>query len=1017
MSLLDRGSGTSRWDWKYCMGKLRLSQSLPSCTPSWGRLEVLLLLSSCLALAPAPAPAPAPAAGQLRYSVPEELEHGAFVANIAEDLGLDVSELSARRFRIASRAGSKQHLEVNLENGILFVNEKIDREEVCEGSRACLLHLQLVIESPLELYRIEVEVLDINDNAPRFPWQEYVLEVTESALPGARFPLESAQDPDVGTNSLRTYRLSPNGFFSLEVQTRSDGSKFAELVLERSLDREQQRSHRVLLTALDGGIPERSGTARVVIMVLDANDNVPVFDQSTYSVSLPEDAPKGTLAIKLNATDLDEGTNGEIEYSFSGHAPPGVRELFSVEPHTGQVRLKGQLDYERADLHELYVQAKDRGPSAVAIHCRVLVHLLDVNDNAPEVTLTSVSTPVLEDAPPGTVIAVISVLDRDSGDNGKVSCEIPTDIPFQLQSSFHNYYALVTTAPLDREAVPEYNVSITAQDLGSPALTTRKTLTVQVSDINDNAPRFLQPSYSVYVTENNAPGASICSVSALDPDCQQNAYLSYSIADGQIQGMPVATYVSINSDSGHMYALRSLDYEQIRNFQIQVVAQDAGFPPLSGNATVHIFVLDQNDNAPLVVAPVPRNGSVAVEVVPRSAEPGYLVGKVSAVDADAGQNSRLSYRIVQATDASLFSVAVYTGEIRTVRAFLAKDAPKHRLLVQVRDNGQPPLSASVALLLSVVDSVPEVLSDFRELPPRGDTASSRLTLYLIASLGSVSFTFLVAIVILTVVKCPKERLTFPNYACSQLPCGGEGGGSAAFCCCCGGSCGSCERSAPASDRFKNSGSVNAPVSSGDCGDGGTSAGPPAYCYKVCLSPESSKSDFMFLKACSPAPPRNNEAGPQSMPPGPGPKTRGANNSRQLADQVKQANADWLPSKQPILKSSQSLEDVGKVWKGVQKDHDRLCTLVTPVSEHKKAPGPPNSIWTPPYAPLYLQHISPLDYQHNVYIPGTPTTPANKDGPVFLEQEAKNSFSTFGKRKKMTNYSDKHDSMVINNNLK
>uniref|UniRef100_A0A8C6X5Z2 Cadherin domain-containing protein n=1 Tax=Naja naja TaxID=35670 RepID=A0A8C6X5Z2_NAJNA len=816
--------------------------------------------NSCLALAPAPAPA----AGQLRYSVPEELDHGAFVANIAEDLGLDVSELSARRFRIASRAGSKQHLEVNLENGILFVNEKIDREEVCEGSKACLLHLQLVIESPLELYRIEVEVLDINDNAPRFP-----------CTTGARFPLESAQDPDVGTNSLRTYRLSPNGYFSLEVQTRSDGSKFAELVLERSLDREQQRSHRVLLTALDGGIPERSGTARVVIMVLDANDNVPVFDQSTYSVSLPEDAPKGTLAIKLNATDLDEGTNGEIEYSFSGHAPLGVRELFSVEPHTGQVRLKGQLDYERADLHELYVQAKDRGPSAVAIHCRVLVHLLDVNDNAPEVTLTSVSTPVLEDAPPGTVIAVISVLDRDSGDNGKVSCEIPTDTPFQLQSSFHNYYALVTTAPLDRETVPEYNVSITAQDLGSPALATKKILTVQVSDINDNAPRFLQPSYSVYVTENNAPGASICSVSALDPDCQQNAYLSYSIADGQIQGMPVATYVSINSDSGHMYALRSLDYEQIRNFQIQVVAQDAGFPPLSGNATVHVFVLDQNDNAPLVVAPMPRNGSVAVEVVPRSAEPGYLVGKVSAVDADAGQNSRLSYRIVQATDASLFSVALYTGEIRTVRAFLAKDAPKHRLLVQVRDNGQPPLSASVALLLSVVDSVPEVLSDFRELPPGGETASSRLTLYLIASLGSVSFTFLV-------------RLTFPDYACSQLSCGGEGGGSAAFCCC-GGGCGSCERSAPASDRFKNSGSVNAPVSSGDCGDVGASAGPPAYCYKVCLSPESAKSDFMFLKACSPAPPRNNEAGPQNLPPGPGPKTRGANNSRQLADQV----ASWV----------------------------------------------------------------------------------------------------------------------------
>uniref|UniRef100_A0A8D2QJC7 Protocadherin gamma-C3 n=1 Tax=Zonotrichia albicollis TaxID=44394 RepID=A0A8D2QJC7_ZONAL len=691
-----------------------------------------------------------PARGQLRYAVPEELEHGAFVANLGEDLGLDVSTLSARRFRIVSRAGARQHLEVNLENGILFVNERIDREEVCEGGGTCLLHLQLLVESPLELYRVEVEVLDINDHAPTFPWQEYVLEVAESAVLGARFPLESAQDPDVGTNSVHTYRLSPNGFFSLEVQTRSDASKFAELVLERALDREQQRVHRVLLTALDGGVPERSGTAHILVTVLDANDNVPAFDQPSYGVSLPEDAPAGTLVIQLNATDLDEGPNGEIEYSFSGHAPPRVRELFHVEPRSGQVLLKGRLDYERASLHELYVQAKDRGPSAVAVHCRVLVHLLDVNDNAPEVTLTSVSTPVLEDAPPGTVIAVISVQDRDSGDNGRVSCEVGPNVPFELRSSFRNYYTLVTTQALDRELVPEYNVSITARDMGSPALVTRSTLTIPVSDVNDNAPRFLQPSYSVYVMENNAPGASICSVSALDPDCQQNAYLSYSIADGHIHGMPVGTYVSINSDSGHMYALRSLDYEQIRSFQIQVQAQDAGFPPLSANVTVHIFVLDQNDNAPVIVSPL---------------------------------------------------VAPDTGELRTLRSFLEQDASRQQLVVQVRDGGQPALSATVSLLLSVVETMPQTLSDFSEfsLPPEV-SSSSPLTLYLLVSLGSISFTFLLAILILTAIRCRGER---PS--------------------------------------------------------------PDGYCYKVCLGPESAQSDFMFLKPCSPPRNNEKDPGKRSRP--------------------------------------------------------------------------------------------------------------------------------------------------------
>ncbi len=783
---------------------------------------------------------------QIRYSVPEELEHGAFVGNIAEDLGLDVAKLSSRRFRIVSGA-SKQYLEVNLENGILFLNEKIDREELCEQSPVCFLHLQVVIENPLELYRVEVEILDVNDNAPSFPWSEFNLEITESAAPSSRFPLESAQDLDVGSNSLRSYLLSANQHFVLDIQTRNDGSKFAELVLQSPLDREQQKTHEMVLTAVDGGSPLRSGTAQITVTVLDANDNVPVFDRSVYRVSLVENAPRGTLVLKLNATDLDEGANGEITYSFSGHAPLKVRELFSVDSHSGEIRVKGIVDYERASVYELYVQAKDKGPSAVAVHCKVLVDILDVNDNAPEVILTSVSTPVQEDAPPGTVIAVISVMDRDSGENGAVDCQIPGNVPFQLHSSFKNYYTLVTSEFLDRESVSEYNISLTARDLGSPPLSTRKTILVQVSDINDNPPRFIQPSYTVYVTENNAPGASICSVTAFDSDSNQNAYLSYSILDGQIQGMPVSTYVSINSDNGNIYALRSFDYEQLRNFQIRVQAQDAGFPPLSTNVTVNVFVLDQNDNAPVILSPLPRNGSVATEMVPRSVDAGYLVAKITALDADAGQNSRLSYQMVQATDPGLFSVALYTGEIRTIRRFVDKDAIRQRLVILVKDNGQPPLSATVSIILSVVDSVPESLSDFGDLslspqPP------SNLALYLIVSLSTVSLIFLVAIIVLAAVKCYKDRDSLGGYALSSL----------------GAACCSFEPEPPA-EVFKKS-NLNLQISTGakvptNCVEVNSNPGnlSQAYCYKVCLTPESAKSDFMFLKPCSPGTPRNNAA--------------------------------------------------------------------------------------------------------------------------------------------------------------
>ncbi|XP_026862990.1 protocadherin-10 isoform X2 [Electrophorus electricus] len=824
------------------------------------------------------------ALAQIRYSIPEELEHGAFVGNIGEDLGLDVAKLSARRFRIVSGA-RKQYLEVNLENGILFVNEKIDREELCELNPVCFLHMQVVIESPLDLYRVEVEILDVNDNAPSFPWSEFNLEITESAAPGSRFPLESAQDLDVGSNSLRSYLLSANQHFVLDIQTRNDGSKFAELVLESPLDREQQKTHEMVLTAVDGGSPLRSGTAQITVTVLDANDNVPVFDRSVYRVTLVENAPRGSLVLKLNATDLDEGANGEITYSFSGHAPLKVRELFSVDSFSGEIRVNGIVDYEKASVYELYVQAKDKGPSAVAVHCKVLVDILDVNDNAPEVILTSVSTPVQEDAPPGTVIAVISVMDRDSGENGAVDCQIPSNLPFRLHSSFKNYYTLVTSEFLDRELISEYNITLTARDLGSPPLSTRKTILVQVSDINDNPPRFVQPSYTVYVTENNAPGASICSVTAFDPDFNQNAYLSYSILEGEIQGMPVSTYVSVNSDNGNIYALRSFDYEQLRNFQIRVQAQDAGFPPLTSNVTVNVFVLDQNDNAPVVVSPLPKNGTLATEVVPRSVDAGYLVAKITALDADAGQNSRLSYQVLQATDPGLFSVALYTGEIRTIRRFTDKDATRQRLVILVKDNGQPPLSATVSIILSLVDSVPESLSDFGDLSLSHQPPSS-LALYLIVSLSTVSLIFLVAILVLTGVKCYKDRDCTSSYALSSF----------------GGACCSFEPEPP-TEVFRKS-NLNMQISTGakvptNCVEVNSNTGTlsQSYCYKVCLTPESAKSDFMFLKPYSPGTPRNNVAkGTDNLAWNAQSRSSSVNNGATTANELKQDNTDWALNK-------------------------------------------------------------------------------------------------------------------------
>ncbi|XP_061138895.1 protocadherin-10 isoform X4 [Syngnathus typhle] len=934
---------------------------------------------------------------QIRYSIPEELEHGAFVGNIAEDLGLDVAKLSARRFRIVSGA-KKQYLEVNLENGILFVNEKIDREELCERSPSCFLHLQVVIENPLELYRVEVEILDVNDNSPSFPWSEFNIDITESAAPGSCFPLESAQDLDVGTNSLRSYQLGANEHFILNIQTRNDGSKFAELVLDNPLDRERQKKHEMVLTAFDGGSPERSGTALITITVLDANDNVPVFDRSVYRARLVENAPRGTLVLKLNATDLDEGSNGEVTYAFSGHAPLKVRELFSVDPYTGEIRVKGVVDYENANVYELYVQARDRGPSAVAVHSKVLIDIVDVNDNTPEVILTSVSTPVQEDAPPGTVIAVISVMDRDSGENGNVDCQIPNNVPFQLHSSFKNYYTLVTSEVLDREVVSEYNITLTARDLGSPSLSTRKTIVVQVSDINDNPPRFSQPSYTVYVTENNAPGASICTVTAFDPDSNQNAYLSYSILEGQIQGMPVSTYVSINSDNGNIYALRSFDYEQLRNFHILVQAQDAGFPPLANNVTVNVFVLDQNDNAPIIVSPLPKNGTVATEVVPRSVDAGYLVTKVTALDADAGQNSRLSYQVMQATDPGLFSVALYTGEIRSIRRLVDKDASRHRLVILVKDNGQPPLSATVSVVLTVVDGIPESLSDHGDLtlspqPP------SNLALYLIVSLSTISFIFLVAIIVLAAVKCYKDRETLSGYNLPPFAC-----------CCCGGF-----QPEPPPEVFKKS-NLNLQISS-------TANKVPTNCMEPC-SPTST--------------PRNNEAKSAEHSWG-----ASVNNGATTPNELKQPNTDWTLTKNQhsSIKSYNSINMDGTLMrKAMHADPENYVTSMAPgqywtwathMRDYKMSPSPSGVTsrpWTPQCTPPLQQQQPtnpphphphphpPPDYHHNVYIPGTPSGFCTLR-PVAQRSDldVHNSFSTFGKKRRLQ-MSPQGEAAMINNDL-
>uniref|UniRef100_A0A8C9XDB8 Protocadherin 1 gamma b 9 n=1 Tax=Sander lucioperca TaxID=283035 RepID=A0A8C9XDB8_SANLU len=701
--------------------------------------------------------------GQARYSVPEEQAEGSFVGNIARDLGLDVARLLSGKARIITK-GSRQYVDLNRDKGTLVIKERIDREELCGKTTPCSFSFEVILENPIQLYRVTVEVIDINDNSPSFQKDEINLKIVENAASGTRFSLESADDPDVGINDIQKYTLRPSDYFKLEVQSQSQGGKFIEIILQNPLDREKEETHTVVLIASDGGEPHRSGTVRIHITVLDANDNAPVCSQPVYKASVKENVAKGTLVVSLSATDADEGMNGRVTYHFN-RMSSNVAGLFHLDENSGNLTVNGMIDYEENKIYEIGVQAKDQGGQSTSTN--VIIEVTDVNDNAPVITLTSFSSAVAEDSPSGTTVAIINVKDLDSGKNGKVECSVNGSIPFAIHSSLKNYYTLVTNGVLDRERNPEYNITFTAMDEGSPPLSTDKTITLRVSDVNDNAPVFEQNYYEANIMENNSPGLSVFSVKAHDSDSGQNARVSYLLIDTQLNGNPISTYISVNAESGVIQAVRSFDYEQIKTLNIFVKGQDGGSPPLSSNATVKLNIQDQNDNPPQVLYPVQTGGSLVAEMVPRSADVGYLVTKVVAVDVDSGQNAWLSYKLQKATDRALFEVGLQNGEIRTIRQVTDKDAVKQRLTVIVEDNGQPSRSATVIVNVAVADSFPEVLSEFTDFT-HDKEYNDNLTFYLVLALAVVSFLFITCLVVIISVKIYRWRQSRILYH-SNLP--------------------------------------------------------------------------------------------------------------------------------------------------------------------------------------------------------------------------------------------------------
>uniref|UniRef100_A0A6J0U4N5 Protocadherin gamma-B1-like isoform X21 n=1 Tax=Pogona vitticeps TaxID=103695 RepID=A0A6J0U4N5_9SAUR len=889
------------------------------------------------------------ASEHIQYSIPEEMEKGSIVGNLAKDLRLNAEEIANRNLHILS-LDKKHYFTISVQNGNLYVNDRIDREKICGQTVSCTINFEVMAENPMNMFFITVEIKDINDNTPHFMNSDIKLEISESSLPGTTFVLGQAEDPDIGENSLQDYHLSINQYFMLEVSEREDGNKYAELVLNKQLDRESQHHFHLILMALDGGKPPKSGTAKIWVSVIDANDNPPVFTQKVYTVNLKENPPSGSSVVQVKATDRDEGSYGQISYSFS-NIPERTHLKFHLDSQDGTITVKDFLDFEETEKYVMAIEARDGG--GLVAHCNVEIKLLDENDNAPEVTLVSLSSPIPEDSPLDTLIAIINIKDKDSGENGQVACHLKSAFPFKVVSTSSNFYKLLTDGPLDRESTAEYSITIIATDKGTPSLSTEKTISLQISDINDNCPAFEKPLYNAYVPENNPSGSSIFRVQASDPDLERNAQITYSILQSSIEELPLSSHLSINSESGIIYAQRSFDYEQLREFQVEVRAQDGGSPPLSSTARVKVFILDQNDKSPQILYPSPGvEGSGLFEMVPRSAEEGYLVTKVVAVDADSGHNAWLSYHLLQATEPGLFTIGAHNGEIRTSRLYSERDAVKQRLVILVKDNGQPRLSSTVSLNLvfaeSFQEAIPEISSQSNDPEYQSD-----LQFYLVLALAMISFLFLLTVTLVIMMKLRKSGS--PKF----LQCFGP-------------------------IPHSNNAIIFPP---------NYDEGTLPYSYQLCLSSESRIQELTF--------PTPNVQSAENISDNHNPAMfLTANGDRILNREMDkyevqaQPNTDWRFSQaqRPGTSGSQNGDENG-TWPNNQFDTEMLQAMILASANEAAAAAAANPDGNSTlgggavagtmglsarYGPQFtLQHVP--DYRQNVYIPGSTATLSNSSG--------------------------------------
>ncbi|XP_060759033.1 cadherin EGF LAG seven-pass G-type receptor 1 isoform X4 [Neoarius graeffei] len=491
---------------------------------------------------------------------------------------------------------------------------------------------------------VSITVLDVNDNAPTFSEKIYSLKINEDAVVGSSVLTVTAVDRDI--NSVVTYQISSGNTRNRFAITSQSGGGLITLALP--LDYKQERQYVLTITASDGTLYD---TAQVFINVTDANTHRPVFQSANYQVLFREDKPIGSTVVVISATDEDTGENARITYIMEDKVPQ-----FAIDPDTGAITTQMEIDYEDQASYTLAITAHDNGIPQKSDTTYVEIIVEDANDNVPQFSREKYQGTVFEDAPQYTSVLQISASDRDSGSNGRVSYTFQGGDDGEGDFFIEQFSGIIrTNRKLDRENIPVYNLKAYAVDRGIPPLKAAVEIQVSVLDINDNAPVFQEDELYIDVKENSPINSVVAQITAKDPDEGTNAQIMYQIVEGNIPEV-----FDLDIFTGDLKALTDLDYEMKTEYVIVVQATSA---PLVSRATVHIRLVDVNDNEPVL-----QNFEIIFNnyITNKSNSfPTGVIGKVPAHDPDV--SDKLKYSFVEGNELSLLILNPDTGELKLSR--------------------------------------------------------------------------------------------------------------------------------------------------------------------------------------------------------------------------------------------------------------------------------------------------------------------------------------------------------------